>query len=269
MIHRLLGFFSSQQRHQNVWLLPLSGLLLTVGCASYASTVEAVPHDLEEAKASTTVAKPAEVSIANVAPVTNSTAVVQPEEVSIANVAPITTSTAIAQPEEVSMANVAPITTSTAIAQPEEVSMANIAQVPVSTAKIADGVYLYGQSSEPGEMGKEYIVFESRQGKVVGAMYLPNSEYTCFYGTLDSKQMNLTVVNPYDQSAFSHKIARTQPTQLAAAGGQINIQNGYNSLKNPYAVGLEGYQAISKVSENDQRILGECRENYKAQVWNE
>lgn len=209
MIHRLLGFFLSQQRHQNVWLLPLSGLLLAIGCATNASTLEAVPHQLEKAVASSAVAKP------------------------------------------------------------EDVSMTNIAQVPVSTAEISDGVYLYGQSSEPEQMGKEYIVFEARQGKVVGAMYLPKSEYTCFYGTLDSKQMNLTVVNPYDQTAITHKIARTQSTQIAAAGGQLNIQNGYDSLKYPHAVGLEGYQAISQVSENDQRILGECRDNYQAKVWNE
>lgn len=209
MIHRLLGFFLSQQRHHKIWLLPLSGLLLTVGCASHASTLEAVPHQLEEEVASNPIVKA------------------------------------------------------------EAVSMANIAQLPVSKAEIADGVYLYGQSSEPEQMGKEYIVFEARQGKVVGAMYLPRSEYTCFYGTLDSKQMNLTVVNPYDQTAISHKIARTQTTQVAAAGGQIHLPNGYDSLKYPHAVGLEGYQAISQVSENDQRILGECRENYQAKVWNE
>lgn len=209
MIHRLLGFFLSQQRHQNIWLLPLSGLLLTVGCATQASTLEAVTQQQKQTVASSAVAKS------------------------------------------------------------EEVSMATLAQLPVSTSEIVDGVYLYGQSSEPEEMGKEYIVFEARQGKVVGAMYLPKSEYTCFYGTLDSKQMNLTVVNPYDQTAFSHQIARTQSTQIAAAGGQINIQNSYDSLKYPHAVGLEGYQAISKVSDNDQRILGECRDNYKTQAWNE
>ncbi|MFB8790796.1 MAG: hypothetical protein U7123_18565 [Potamolinea sp.] len=208
MIHRLLGFFLSQQRHQNIWLLPLSGLLLTVGCATNASTLEAVAQLQKQTVASSAVAKS------------------------------------------------------------EEVSIATLAQLPVSTAEIVDGVYLYGQSSEPEEMGKEYIVFESRQGKVVGAMYLPKSEYTCFYGTLDSKQMNLTVVNPYDQTAITHKIARTQSTQIAAAGGQINIQNSYDSLKYPHAVGLEGYQAISKVSDNDQRILSECRDNYQAQVWN-
>src|SRR5919199_114957 len=108
--------------------------------------------------------------------------------------------------------------------QPQEVHKATIAQLPTSAASLPDGTYLYGQSSEPQQIGKEYLVFQVSQGKVRGAMYLPSSEYSCFYGTLDSKQMNLTVVNPYDQTAVSHAIARSQPSQIAAASGQINLQ---------------------------------------------
>jgi hypothetical protein len=144
-----------------------------------------------------------------------------------------------------------------------------IAQVPTSDASIPDGTYLYGQSSEPEQFGKEYMVFEARQGKVIGAMYLPGSEYSCFYGTLDSKQMNLTVVNPYDQTAFSHTIARTQSSQVAAAGGRINLENTYDSLSYPHTVVLEGYQSISKISDNDQRFLSDCRNNRQVQVGNQ
>ena len=144
----------------------------------------------------------------------------------------------------------------------------NIAQVPNPETSIADGTYLYGQSAQPGELGKEYIVFEARQGKVVGAMYMPSSEYACFYGTLNSKQMNLTVANPYDQSSFSHTIARAQPTQFAAVGGSINIENTYDSLTYPHSVGLDGYQPISQVTDNDKQILSNCLNKYQAQVWN-
>ena len=136
-----------------------------------------------------------------------------------------------------------------------------IAQVPASDASIPDGIYLYGKSSQPGQIGKEYLVFEAHQGKVVGAIYLPSSEYSCFSGTLDSRQMNLTVVNPYDQTAVSHKIARAQPAQIAAVGGQINLDNTYDSLTYPHAVQLDGYQPISQVSDNDKQILNSCRRN--------
>lgn len=144
----------------------------------------------------------------------------------------------------------------------------SLAQVPNSDSVVADGTYLYGQSAQAGEIGKEYIVFEARQGKIVGAMYMPSSEYACFYGTLNSKQMNLTVVNPHNQTSFAHTIARNQPTQIAAVGGQINLDNTYDSLTYPHSVGLEGYLPISQVSDNDKQILSNCLNKYQAQVWN-
>ena len=153
--------------------------------------------------------------------------------------------------------------------QPQEVHKATIAQLPTSAASLPDGTYLYGQSSEPQQIGKEYLVFQVSQGKVRGAMYLPSSEYSCFYGTLDSKQMNLTVVNPYDQTAVSHAIARSQPSQIAAASGQINLQNSYDSITYPHTVKLEGYQPISQISDNDKELLSSCENNPQGQGENE
>jgi hypothetical protein len=154
-------------------------------------------------------------------------------------------------------------------AQAVDATAIAVAQIPASNDLIPDGTYLYGQSSQAQQVGKEYVVFEARQGKVIGAMYLPSSEYSCFYGTLDSKQLSLTVANPYDQTAISHAIARTQPTQVAAAGGRLTIQNGYDSLTYPHAVGLEGYQPISEIGDSDKQILNTCRSIYQAQVWNQ
>lgn len=163
---------------------------------------------------------------------------------------------------------------STAVTPPQPVLTVNaqavaIAQLPSSNSSIPDGTYLYGQAAQPQQIGKEYIVFEARQGKVIGAMYMPSSEYSCFYGTLDSKQLNLTVANPYDQTAFSHTIARLQSSQVASTSSNLNLQNGFDSLAYPHAVALEGYQSISKVSENDQQLLNTCRSTYQAQVWNQ
>lgn len=199
MINRLIGFFSSQYRQLNLWQLPLSGLLLTAGCATQASIAVTPP-----------------------------------------------------QPPQVA-------TTRNAIA---------ISQLPAANSSIPDGTYLYGQSNQPQQLGKEYIVFEARQGKVVGAMYLPSSEYSCFYGTLDAKQLNLTVANSYDQTAFAHTIARSQTSEVAAVGEHLNIQNNSDALKYPHAVALEGYQPISQVSDIDKQLLDTCRSNYQAQIEN-
>ncbi len=171
-----------------------------------------------------------------------------------------TLATAIPQQQEQSAG-------SPVLAMPKAVRSTTTAQL-ASDASIPDGIYLYGQSSEPEQIGKEYIVFEARQSKVIGAVYLPSSEFSCFYGTVDSKQMNLTVSNPYDQTAFSHTIARAQPSPIAAAGGQINLENTYDSLRYPYTLGLEGYQAVSEMSDNDRRILSLCVNSHKDKTWN-
>jgi hypothetical protein len=102
---------------------------------------------------------------------------------------------------------------------------------------LADGIYLYGQSSQPDELKKEYFVFEMRQSKVVGAFYLPRSAFYCFYGTAERNQLNLTVVDSYDGS------------------------------RSPYSVNLQQYQPISAVSDNDRRILSICKAAHKQQVW--
>ena len=102
---------------------------------------------------------------------------------------------------------------------------------------LAEGVYLYGQSSKPDEIKKEYFVFEMQQSKVIGAFYLPRSAFYCFYGTGDRNQLNLTVVDTYDGS------------------------------RSPYSVNLQQYYPLSAVSDNDRRILGICKEAHKQQVW--
>ncbi|MEG4252659.1 hypothetical protein [Microcoleus sp. Pol10D4] len=112
----------------------------------------------------------------------------------------------------------------------------NSGQDTASTG-LADGIYLYGQSSQPEEIKQEYFVFEMRQSKVVGAFYLPRSAFYCFYGTGDRTQLNLTVVDSYDGS------------------------------RSPYSVNLQKYYPISTISENDRRILGICKESHKEQVW--
>lgn len=155
-----------------------------------------------------------------------------------------------------------------AMATSKAVHSTTTAQVSASATSIPDGIYLYGQTPEPEQIGTEYVVFEARQGKVIGAVYLPSSEFSCFYGTVDSQQMNLTVVNPYDQTAFAHTIAREYPSQVAAAGGQINLENTYDSLSYPYTLGLEGYEPIGQISDNDRQILSTCVNDYQGKVWN-
>lgn len=114
--------------------------------------------------------------------------------------------------------------------------------VPNSTPDAASmdatqGIYLYGQSAKPEQIKQEYFVFEVRQGKVVGAFYLPRSAFYCFYGSIEVTQLNLTVVDTYDGS------------------------------RSPYSVNLQQYYHISTVSDNDRRILGICKRAHQDEVW--
>ena len=125
-------------------------------------------------------------------------------------------------------------------------------EVPASGASMPDGVYLYGQSSTPEQIGKEYLVFEVRGRKIVGAIYMPASEFNCFHGTLESNQLNLSLVNPEDNTSYSYSIALQKATQVAQVGGR---------LASPNSVTLEGYHRIATISDNDQRLLSTCKAN--------
>ncbi|MBZ8180676.1 hypothetical protein [Oscillatoria salina] len=142
--------------------------------------------------------------------------------------------------------------------------LANSGILPLSNTKqdnslgsIPDGVYLYGNTSEADQIGNEYLVFEVRDGKTIGAFYQPRSEYACFYGAIAPEQMNLSVVDPYEEAVYSHSIALQEvPSTIATANGQA-----------PRTVALEGYKRISNISDNDERMLNTCINNYQEVVW--
>jgi len=119
--------------------------------------------------------------------------------------------------------------------------------------QLQNGTYLYGESSKPEQLGKEYLVFEARNGKAVGAFYMPTSEFSCFYGTIKDRQMDLSVVEPYEQSTYTHSIALERKS-LVASNNQV---------------GLQGYESVSSVSDNDKQMLRVCRDKYEQQVWNQ
>jgi hypothetical protein len=116
-----------------------------------------------------------------------------------------------------------------------------------NNSPLADGAYLYGQSDKPEEIGKEYLVFQVQRGKVIGAFYLPQSEFSCFSGSIDARAMKLSIIDPYENTAYPYAIAVQESSPIATANGEI-----------PPAVGLEGYQQLPQLSNLDRHILGIC-----------
>lgn len=130
-------------------------------------------------------------------------------------------------------------------------------------ANLNNGVYLYGQSAKPEEIGKEYVVFEVRNGRVIGAVYMPRSEFNCFHGTLQAQRLNVTMVDPMVETADSTPPEKQPADKVAAVG---NYQ-GIDQVSVPYSVTLQNYRQIANVSDNDKRILGMCKAEYQERVW--
>ena len=114
-----------------------------------------------------------------------------------------------------------------------------------------DGTYLYGQSSTPNELGQGYILFQKQQSKIIGALYVPHSEFSCFQGTLaKSGELAMTVKSsPGEVGAIEVATASTIP--------KVN-ENEFTTY--PYSVTLQDYHQLSSVSSNDREILQICQQ---------
>lgn len=126
----------------------------------------------------------------------------------------------------------------------------NLLLAQTVNAPLADGIYLYGQSSQPEKIGQEYLVFKVQQGRVIGAFYMPQSEFSCFYGRVNHQSMDISIVDTYDNTVYAHSIALKPLTPLA--------ERSPNSISR----GLEGYHQITQVSSNDLRILNVCLQEH-------
>jgi hypothetical protein len=114
----------------------------------------------------------------------------------------------------------------------------------LSIAPTANGVHLYGESTLPDVVGKEYIIFETIGRKMIGAFYLPRSEFSCFYGKFTGTRLNVTLIDPFDLKQY--KFALT-------LGG-----NTLTASKQPM-MGEPSYQPLTKISNNDRYILNTCK----------
>jgi hypothetical protein len=132
-------------------------------------------------------------------------------------------------------------------------ALPKVAQVAQgSTAQpLADGIYLYGQSSERDQLNSAYLVFEVTRGQVIGAFYMPRSSFDCVYGNLQAEQLALNVVDSYSRE--SH------PYEVALQGGGA-IADAKSSVP---PVTLEGMHRIDNISSNDQRILSTCKADHQ------
>lgn len=94
---------------------------------------------------------------------------------------------------------------------------------------LASDLYLYGETTQPNQVGQDYVLFTSQNGKVVGAFYSPRSQFECFTGSLNNNTLNIKSVVAGDSQAIQLKTK------------------------------LSDFHRIRAISSNDQRILSLCK----------
>jgi hypothetical protein len=115
--------------------------------------------------------------------------------------------------------------------------------VATNSRSLANGTYMYGESNQPGETGREYVVFENHGGVAVGAVFLANSEYSCFAGQVNLSQLDMMVEDTYDN------VSRPYAVSLESMTGET-------------ATGLE-YLSVQQIGPKEVNLLQTCRKFYQ------
>lgn len=139
----------------------------------------------------------------------------------------------------------------TAMASRSQKTAAEVRNVPVTNLPTQDGIYLYGQSPKPNQIGQGYIVFEKSQSQVKGAMYMPSSEFSCFQGTIDRSGELAMTVNAAPDETSSNQVA-TNSSIPSTSNDEISSY--------AYSVALQDYHQIKSISSTEQSILQMCNQ---------
>jgi hypothetical protein len=123
--------------------------------------------------------------------------------------------------------------------------------LPTASFPSKDGIYLYGQSPQPNQLGQGYIVFEKRQGILRGALYMPSSEFSCFQGTLDkSGELAMTVTSSPGEAGSNE----------VATASKIPTFTDEDSITYAYSIALQDYHQLNNHSASDRQILKMCNQ---------
>lgn len=119
--------------------------------------------------------------------------------------------------------------------------------VPRAMSLPRDGVYLYGQAPEPGQIGVDYMVFELHHQEIVGALYRPHSSFDCFQGQVSEAALTLSITNSYTLETYPYDIALISNDTVATTG-QVG-----SSLQ------LDGFHRLYSLSNLDVSLLNTCK----------
>jgi hypothetical protein len=104
----------------------------------------------------------------------------------------------------------------------------------VKSSPEQDGMYLYGEANAANQLGKGYFIFQQSGQKIVGAMYYPQSEYTCFTGNRTATNVRL---QPFELG--------NQPTSTQSLSEQDALQISLPQLYKIDQIGVSERQALA------------------------
>ena len=134
------------------------------------------------------------------------------------------------------------------------IQLAMASAVPLPRAfgsQLEEGIHFFGEADAPNQLGSTYIVFEVKDAEVLGAVYAPNSAYSCFEGRFSGNQLALRIDDPYGDEVYLHEIALEQQATAIAAGEELaSVQ---------MEMGLAGMTALGEIRAEEQSLLASCK----------
>jgi hypothetical protein len=131
-----------------------------------------------------------------------------------------------------------------------------VGALPQTNFLTRDGIYLYGQSSQANQLGQAYIIFQKQRDRVTGALYMPQSEFNCFRGTLDqSGELAMTVSAPSTE-------ASVDDSNRVATSNRLPQVSEDELSTYAYSVALQDFHRLNSISTGDRRILQTCKSSF-------
>ncbi|MEH2376820.1 hypothetical protein [Nostoc sp.] len=144
-------------------------------------------------------------------------------------------------------------TTTTALVPGSQGATKGAGVLPKANFPEKDGVYLYGQSPKPNQLGQAYIIFQKQQEKVTGVLYMPQSEFNCFQGTLNpSGELAMTV------NGSANEASSNQSNQVATSSRLPKVGEDESSSY-AYSVALQDFYRLNSITASDRRTLQMCK----------
>lgn len=83
---------------------------------------------------------------------------------------------------------------------------------------LADGTYLYGDSDQANQMGQGYVVFKKQGQTITGAFYFPQSEFSCFTGTVKNQRLEVLSLGMPHENVMEVEVPLTAMHRIPTVG---------------------------------------------------